>query len=407
MNKLGLKNTIYFLCCLLLQGLMACSKKEYSQEEIYDTMASGVVLIRTSYINVLTIKPEGSSNQEFYFNNEDLNFLTEEQFRENPKQNPNLSYGTGFIISDKGLVVTNGHVVNPIENNVDDIFHIFRERYRKEYEYWTNRLLDSSKRLADLLEMRANVNGRMTSAGLKYLDDQIAEWKAYYEDNKEWVEYFDKKVNCKEYAVKPLVVKLEIAYNGDNIENPNSWYQCESMKKDNDLDLAVVKLHKFQFWPEDYSVLIPNYLDNSPHGLWRHRVVNESFREEFMDSIPLIPEDKYIFKIPNEFTSTKETKLFMIGFNQGPSLAITNSGIKAQITQGTISQNTDDVKLMYSIPALPGSSGSPVLNQYGELMAINFAGISTTQSFNYGIKVQNLKNLIENTPYLEKYFKQE
>ena len=85
----------------------------------------------------------------------------------------------------------------------------------------------------------------------------------------------------------------------------------------------------------------------------------------------------------------------MIGYNQGPILAHTESGIKAQITQGNISQNTDDIQMMYSIPALQGSSGSPVLNQYGELVAINFAGISTTQNFNYGIKVNKLKELIE------------
>lgn len=51
--------------------------------------------------------------------------------------------------------------------------------------------------------------------------------------------------------------------------------------------------------------------------------------------------------------------------------------------------------MMYSIPTLQGSSGSPVINQYGELMAINFAGLSTTQSFNYGIKVNKLKELLQ------------
>ena len=50
---------------------------------------------------------------------------------------------------------------------------------------------------------------------------------------------------------------------------------------------------------------------------------------------------------------------------------------------------------MYSIPALPGSSGSPVVNLQGQLVAINFAGINTTQNFNYGIRVKHLKNLIE------------
>ncbi len=44
---------------------------------------------------------------------------------------------------------------------------------------------------------------------------------------------------------------------------------------------------------------------------------------------------------------------------------------------------------MYSIPALQGSSGSPVINQYGELVAINFAGINSTQGFNYRIELRD------------------
>lgn len=111
-----------------------------------------------------------------------------------------------------------------------------------------------------------------------------------------------------------------------------------------------------------------------------------------------VPKDKFVFDItkPNAKNVGYENKLFMIGFNQGPNLAVTTEGVKAQITQGYISQDTDDFKLMYSIPALHGSSGAPVVNQYGELVAINFAGLDNTQSFNYGIKIDKLKEIIDN-----------
>ena len=116
-------------------------------------------------------------------------------------------------------------------------------------------------------------------------------------------------------------------------------------------------------------------------------------------------KNRYVFKIPNETNNSKsneELKLYMIGFNRGPNLALTNEGIKAQITQGNISQNTDSIKIMYSIPALQGSSGSPVVNQYGELVAVNFAGISTTQGFNYGIKAERLKEILNDTGIQER-----
>ena len=83
----------------------------------------------------------------------------------------------------------------------------------------------------------------------------------------------------------------------------------------------------------------------------------------------------------------------MTSFNYGPLLAITESGVNSQFNTGTISQRTDE-KLMYSIPALVGSSGSPVVNKKMELVAINFASLEGTQNFNYGIKVKHLRHLI-------------
>ena len=74
-------------------------------------------------------------------------------------------------------------------------------------------------------------------------------------------------------------------------------------------------------------------------------------------------------------------------------LTALESGQAADVITTRISQRTDD-RLMYSIPALPGSSGSPVVNLRGQLVAINYAGINTTQSFNYGIRVKHLRNLI-------------
>ena len=55
----------------------------------------------------------------------------------------------------------------------------------------------------------------------------------------------------------------------------------------------------------------------------------------------------------------------MKSFNLEPTLALTKEGIKSQFNSGSISQRTSE-RLMYSIPALPGSSGSPVVNLQGK-----------------------------------------
>lgn len=72
----------------------------------------------------------------------------------------------------------------------------------------------------------------------------------------------------------------------------------------------------------------------------------------------------------------------------------TQEGMKSQFNSGSISLRTSE-RQMYSIPALPGSSGSPIVNLQAQLLAINFAGLNGTLSFNYGIRVKYLKNLID------------
>ena len=111
------------------------------------------------------------------------------------------------------------------------------------------------------------------------------------------------------------------------------------------------------------------------------------------------PEGKYIFEVADEdpleaynwkenitkkISEDKNSKLFMTSFNLDPTLALTKEGIKSQFNSGTVSQRTNE-RLMYSIPALPGSSGSPVVYLQGQLVAINYAGLNGTQNFNYGI----------------------
>lgn len=68
-------------------------------------------------------------------------------------------------------------------------------------------------------------------------------------------------------------------------------------------------------------------------------------------------------------------------------------GMKSPFNSGSISQRTSE-RLMYSISALPVSSGSPVVNLQGQLVAINFAGLLWDTEFYYGIRVKYLQRLI-------------
>lgn len=163
--------------------------------------------------------------------------------------------------------------------------------------------------------------------------------------------------------------RVSIAYNNTFVTSTSDFSSCVVLKVDHEHDLAVIQL-KDKKTPEDKYIF------------------------EVPDDDPL-EEYSFTESIAKFFGSDKNDKLFLTGFNRGPSLAQTKDGIKAQFNMGTISQRASD-QIMYSIPTLPGSSGSAVVNHKGQLVAINYAGVSTTQSFNYGIRVKYLKSLMKN-----------
>lgn len=160
---------------------------------------------------------------------------------------------------------------------------------------------------------------------------------------------------------------VSIAYNNTYITHTSDFVPCVVKDLDPDHDLAIIQLKD----------------KKTPSG-------------KYVFDIP--SEDKLTsYSLPESFAKSmgrdKNEKLVMIGFNQGAQLAFTKEGIRAQCTSGSISQDDTD-KIMYTIPSLHGSSGSPVLNQKGQLVAVNFAGIDVTQSFNYGVKARHLYSLM-------------
>ena len=286
---------------------------------------------------------------------------------EEAKENPIEGWGTGFFINADGSVLTNRHnvVVQPSKEEKDNIIKATKEVF---IAY-----------LVDLANKRAELNEEL----------QDYETRLYYTD------YYS-------YEYDALSRRI------DNIREQIRDYSTTINQFSNAIDNFEnnVKVSKTSF---QFGIFLNNQIANGNFDNYiRYKSVKISDNEEvdlallkpvnlneFTDKKISIPDMSKIDSV--RITPPKITqKVIMIGYNRGKELALTSSGMKPQITEGNISQNTDNYKMLYTIPSMPGSSGSPIFDVYGRVIGVNFAGYLGTQSFNFGIQPQQIKNFLSN-----------
>lgn len=349
---------------MCINSLQSCKEntEPESPEKLFEKYKGSVVLIASEFYYEIDsndgrkIYYSPASNDKIYFELEDV------------LNNLSFSTGTGFIISNDGKIVTNNHVVNNKDEN-------YKNELNKIYETIKTSLTNQIELQNDSIEtIKYNYN--------KYYDNLYDYEKEIYRNKydlltnrkNELLSLYEgiNEINVADFTSKLIIKNLGISFNNTHYTDFNDLQECIVLKtSDNeDIDLALIQTKNKTLNIKPKHIF--NFNDNNPN------IDNSKIKARDIKNPVKINQD-----------------VFMIGFNKGFSLAKTKKGIKSQFTSGKISQESDGTRILYTIPTLEGSSGSPIIDIWGNLVAVNFAKIKDSQSFSFGVPVNELKKFCD------------
>lgn len=364
---------------LVALTLLSCNT-EKTAPELFNEQQSGVCVVLNSFYYEIHVP--GCPTWYCSGLDDEGNFANFTINKDEILQNKAMVTGTAFFIDKEGVLLTNRHVVSPtiplkdIEHTAANLlsslrayFDNLREQYAQQYQSW-----ETQKE-----ECYSYYDGDyyVDQDRLAQIEARQQELSNTFDEASNTIERIN-SINSRDIEVKSISA-IGIAYNNSFVTSVADFLEknpcvVTKVSQDEEVDLATIQL-KDKTTPPDKFVFTIHHLDSEEKGL--------------MDKVA----DWLGQSEDNRITVGKP--LVMIGFNAGLILGNTKQGIQAQMTTGQITQKPDGTKFLYSIPALQGSSGSPVIDLHGVVRAVNFAKLSGTDSFNFGIPEEKIVKFLQ------------
>lgn len=365
------KKIIILPIAIIMIALSSCDGAK-EPKELFEKQQSGVCMVLNSYYYEITL-PNGT---KWYCSGIDddgdlENFSFDE---EEAQKNRVMSTGTAFFIDDKGTLLTNRHVVSPAISE-DVIKKATKSLISQMKEYLQYEQRQFAQQYNELEQSKSDCYST-DFYGNYYVNQQ--QYSQIEEAQQELAESFYKAQNAvnaiDEMDMAQIKVssvnEIGIAFNDTYVTKVEDFTEknpCVATKVSDDekTDLALIQLKN----------------KTTPQGkhVFTIRGYNDKKSDDFVEKV------KTVFVSDGDEDLQVDQELIMIGFNAGLILGNTKQGIQVQMTTGKVSQHPDGDRVLYSIPTLKGSSGSPVIDCYGYVRAVNFAKLTGTDTFNFGI----------------------
>lgn len=352
---------ILFLLLAILASLTSCKMKKepLSPKELLAKYENSVVRISNTYYYSIEL----AEGIKVYFTHLEKGKLMNLTFiEEKVKEKAQTISGTGFFISNEGDIATNNNVTGPSLDR-SDVLNGLNNQLREEKLSVQDKVLQLNLDIAQLRDVLF-ASSKASGAEQQKLQSEIFSKE---NEKKRIIENTaGMTIDPITTKVVPVTLKMEVIYNGKNHQTEEA--ELIKFSEDNRIDLSIVQL-KSKKTPA-FIKNIFNFENNNPNA----------------DRALTLEKDQ--FDIYKPLSMNK--KVFMIGFEGGAP----------KLLEGSVNYKSNKLRVICYFPSLPSDylNGCPVIDEWGNLLAVNFNKIEAQQHFNYGIVSRNLYELFMTNP---------